>query len=140
MDVIVLDTNVLVAALLSRNGASFRLLQLVGRGRFTLSVSVPLVLEYEHAARAVARKAHLTFADIDSILDYICRESEHREIFYLWRPILGDPKDDMILELAVESEASFIVTHNTRHFEKAAEFGIRALTPGELLMMMGEKS
>jgi len=140
MDRIVLDTNVLVAALLSRKGASFRLLKLVGRGRFVLSVSVPLVLEYEHAARQVARKAGLTHADIDSILDYICSESEHREIFYLWRPVLGDPSDDMILELAVESEAHYIVTHNIRHFQKAVEFGIRALTPGEYLTKMGEPS
>ncbi len=140
MERAVLDTNVLVSALLSRRGASFRLLRLVARGEFTLSVSVPLVLEYEHASRAVARKAGLTFAEIDDVLDYICRESEHGEIFYLWRPVLGDPPDDMVLEVAVESEARFIVTHNIRHFERAVEFGIRAVTPRNFLVEIGELS
>lgn len=136
----VLDTNVLVSALLSRRGASYRILKLAGRNRFVLSVSVPLVLEYEHAARKVARRAGLTYADIDTLLDYICSQSEHREIFYLWMPVLGDPSDDMILEVAVESEAGFIVTHNVRHFDGSREFGIRAVTPGAFLAKTGEPS
>src|SRR5947209_5957695 len=44
---IVMDTNVLVAGLRSRRGASFRLLQLLGTGRFEIAISVALVLEYE---------------------------------------------------------------------------------------------
>ena len=40
--------------------------------------------------------------------------SEHRRIFFLWRPFLKDPKDDMVLELAVEAEVEYIVTHNLK--------------------------
>ena len=44
---IVIDTNVMVAGLRSRHGSAFRLLMLVGTGRFAIHLSVPLVLEYE---------------------------------------------------------------------------------------------
>ena len=42
---IVIDTNVFISALRSSHGASYRLLRLVGKDRFTTYVSVPLVLE-----------------------------------------------------------------------------------------------
>ena len=137
---IVLDTNVLVSALRSRSGASFRLLRLVGRDRFELCVSVPLVLEYESVAKRLSVSLGLRHSDIDDILDYLCRVSEHREIFFLWRPFLRDPMDDMVLEVAVEAEVDFIVTHNLRDFAGIEQFGIRAITPQEFLREIGELS
>jgi len=38
---------------------------------------------------------------------------------------------------AVEAGCDAIVTHNTRHFEAAARFGISAVTPGEFLRSIG---
>ncbi len=137
---IVLDTNVLISALRSRNGASFILLRLIGRERFDLCISVPLVLEYESAAKRLSRSIGLRYSDIDDILDYLCRVSEHREIFFLWRPFLKDPMDDMVLELAVESEVDFVVTHNLRDFKGIEQFGISAITPQEFLRKLGEIS
>lgn len=81
----------------------------------------------------------LRYSDIDDILDYMCAVGEHREIFYLWRPFLRDPSDDMVLELAVESECDFIVTYNTRDFEGIGQFGVMAITPQQLLLRIGEK-
>jgi len=130
---VVLDTNVLVAALRSRRGASFRVLKLVGTDRFDLALSVPLVFEYEDAAKRIARSAGLRYADVDRILDYLCKVGHHREIYYLWRPFLKDPGDDMVLELAVECGADCIVTHNIRDFAGIDEFGIRAVTPMNFL-------
>ena len=49
---------------------------------------------------------------INDLLDYICATSKHTKIYYLWRPCLKDPKDDMVLELAVAAKADFIVTYN----------------------------
>lgn len=49
---------------------------------------------------------------------------------------LSDPKDDHILELAVASGISTIVTHNLKDFAKAVEFGVRAITPKQLLESM----
>jgi predicted nucleic acid-binding protein len=59
--------------------------------------------------------------------------SELREIHFLWRPMLPDPKDEMILELAVAGEASWIITFNLGDFRPASAFGIRAVRPAEFL-------
>jgi predicted nucleic acid-binding protein len=136
---IVLDTCVLVAGLRSRTGASYELLTRLG-GSFEISVSVPLVLEYEAAAKAQARELGLTHADIDDVVDYLCAVAHHREIFYLWRPVLRDPKDDMVLELAVEAGCDAIVTHNVRDFAGAERFAMRILTPGAFLQELEGRS
>ena len=60
------------------------------------------------------------------------------EIFFLWRPFLKDPKDDMVLELAVEAEVEYIVTHNLKDFNGVEHFGIKAITPKEFLQIIGE--
>lgn len=134
---IVIDTSVFLSALRSRRGASFRLLSLVGRGSFEIHLSVPLVLEYESAAKRAARELGLTYEDIDDILDYICRVAGRHEIHFLWRPYLRDPDDDFVLELAVEAECDFLVTHNTRDFAGTERFGVRVITPKEYLQILG---
>lgn len=97
----VMDTSAWIAALGSRLGASFRFLERIDSGRFTLSVSVPLILEYESVAKREAKRLGLTTKDIDDLLDYICTVAKPWPISYLWRPSLPDPGDEMILELAV---------------------------------------
>jgi len=59
---------------------------------------------------------------------------------FLWRPVLKDPKDDHVLELAVEASAQFIVTYNLRNFAGAEKFGIQVVTPKEFLKVIGELS
>jgi putative PIN family toxin of toxin-antitoxin system len=101
---IVLDTNVLVSALRSNLGASFRLLQLVGKSdAFRINLSVPLVLEYEAVLLRQRAKTGLTSADIADVIDYLCSVAGLHSVFFLWRPILRDPNDDFILELAVRA-------------------------------------
>ncbi len=131
---VVIDTNVIIAGLRSARGASFLLLDRIGTGAFTVNVSVPLVLEYEASARKQAREIGLTHAEIDHVLDYICSASKHREIYFLWRPFLRDPKNDLVLELAVEAEADFIITHNLRDFAGVQEFGVEAIDPKRFLV------
>ena len=72
MKSIVIDTNVLVAALRSRRGASFKLLSLVGTGCFETVISVPLVLEYEYALRKTTMQVGLPQSDVSQVLDYVC--------------------------------------------------------------------
>jgi hypothetical protein len=67
-----------------------------------------------------------------------CGTADLREIFYLWRPVLRDPKDDMVLELAVESQSDFIVTSNLRDFAAAESFGIEVVTAKQFLQKLGE--
>ncbi len=134
---IVLDTNVLIAGLRSRRGASHLLLSLIGRGRFEIDVSVPLILEHEDAAKRQARALGLTHADIDDLLDYFCAVGHHRRIHFLWRPVLRDAGDDMVLELAVESGSDCIVTHNLRDFRGAEQFSVSVLSPRDFLIRLG---
>jgi putative PIN family toxin of toxin-antitoxin system len=128
-----LDTNVVVAGMRSREGASFRLLsELAGDSRFRISVSVPLAMEYEMALKRVPG---LRRVDAERLVDFLCEVGEKREIYFLWRPLLRDPKDEMVLEVAVEAQANAIVTHNVRDFKGVEErFGIRILTPGAFLL------
>ena len=133
MQRIVLDTNVFITALRSQNGAGFKLLSQVDKERFRLVLSVPLVLEYEEVAKRQSRSLGLNHSDIDDIIDYLCAVGEHRRIFFLWRPLLRDPHDDLVLELAVEAQADAIVTYNIRDFGLARTFGLDVLTPQQFL-------
>ena len=136
---IVLDTNVLVSALRSRNGASFQIFKRIGQGEFDIVLSVPLVMEYEDVAKRMSRAIGLRHAEIDAIIDYMCHVGDLRGIFFLWRPFLKDPLDDMVLEAAFEGDCDFIITHNIRDFEGIEKFGLRALRPGAFLRRLEEK-
>lgn len=130
---IIFDTNVLFSALRSQLGVSYRLLSMVGQSRFALQVSAPLIAEYED----VLKRGQLSLSDtqIDDVIDYICAQSEHHRIFYLWRPILKDPDDDFILELAVKSQAC-IVTWNIADFKKGSTLNVKVMTPKQLLQQL----
>ena len=137
---VVLDTNVLVAGLRSRNGASFQLLSRIGpNSGFEFHLSVPIVLGYEAVLKRPGSVSGLGEEEIEAVLDYLCVAGHHRDIYFLWRPQLRDPKDDMVLELAVEASCDFIVTHKIKDFKGAERFGIQATTPGEFLRRLGEK-
>lgn len=135
---IILDTNVLLSALRSQRGASFRLLSLIEDSRFQINLSVALVLEYEDVLKRPELNPNLTDYEVDDILDFLCQKANLREIFYLWRPTLRDPKDDFVLELAVESDCDYIITFNTKDFTEAEKFGIKAIKPGDFLQIIGE--
>lgn len=135
---IVLDTNVIYAALRSKRGASYRLLTLLDSDKFEINLSVPLVIEYEDVLKR--KKDSLTFSEarIDQFLDYLCLVGNLHEVFFLWRPILNDPEDDMILELAVRAGCQYIVTYNKRDFKGIDQFGIELATAKEFLQIIKE--
>jgi len=134
---VVVETNVLVAGLRSRRGASFRLLSEVGRGRFQIALSVPLVLEYEDALLRHSAATRLSQGDVDALLDYFCSVAHLQQIFYLWRPFLPDPKDDLLIELAVAARCQSIVTFNRRDFAGVDKFGVSVIEPGPFLSGLG---
>lgn len=130
---VVLDTNVLVAAIRSQRGASFELISRLGRGIFDIAVSVPLVLEYEATLLRHLTASPLDDKDVRDLIDYICDIAVQQEVFFLWRPSLRDPKDDHVLELAVAAACETIVTHNVRDFQGSEKFGLQVFTPAQFL-------
>lgn len=132
---IVIDTNIIISALKSRRGAANKLLSIIGDGKYYSYISVPLVFEYEEVIRRIFPA--MPKEDIDGLLGYICKQSFQSEIYYLWRPFLKDPKDDMVLEIAVASSADFIVTYNVKDFSGVDEFGIAVASPKDILLKTG---
>jgi putative PIN family toxin of toxin-antitoxin system len=139
MTPVVLDTNVLFAGLWSRVGASFRLLELILSERIRPALSVPLVLEYEMVLKRAAAELNLEPRDIDAFLDYLCAVGHQQRIHFLWRPALRDPRDELVLELAVAAGCRHIVTHNVKDFAGADRFGVMALPPAAYLRHLGER-
>ena len=133
---VVLDTNVVVSALRSQRGCAFQALKATGGDRFDIAISVPLVLEYE-AALLEQRGAVFSDSDIQALLDYLCVVGHQQPVFFLWRPQLPDPKDDMVLELAVAAGCRAVVTYNVRDFRGAERFGVQVWTPLDLLKTVG---
>ena len=112
---VVIDTNVFIAALRSKKGASYKLLFEVSKDKFVQNISIPLIYEYESVAKREIDNLNLTEKHINNILDMICKISNKCKIFFLWRPFLKDPKDDFILELAIESNSEYIITYNKKY-------------------------
>lgn len=134
------DTSTLVAAIRSDAGASRFLLNAALEGRaITPLISVALALEYE---AVMTRAEHLAVAgmsvlDIEELLDGFVAVAEHVRSSFLWRPMLRDADDDMVLETAVNGRADGIVTFNRRDFGVAASrFGIKVLAPKQAVRLL----
>ena len=133
-----LDSSVLVAGFRSRRGASFHVLSLLRAGRFEIAVSVPLVLEYEAVLRRHANELGFGGDEVVGLVDYLCGIGHRQDIHFLWRPVLRDPTDEFVLELAVAAECRAIVTHNVRDFSNARMFGVEILTPAAFIRRVEE--
>ena len=137
---IILDTNVLYAALFSSNGASFKLVSMIKLGLFDFHLSVPLVLEYEEVLLRNRKEFELSKKDIRDFINFLCEKATLHEVHYLWRPTLKDPKDEMILEVAVKAQCDYIVTYNKADFKEADRFGIEAINASEFIKILTKKS
>lgn len=134
---VVIDTNVLIAALKSKRGASYKLLISIPKKIYRQNISVPLFIEYEAVAKRTGMVSGLTNVEINAILDYILSQSNIHEIYYLWRPYLKDPKDDLVLEVAVGSQSEYIITFNKKNYQSIDKFGIKVVTPQEFMVERG---
>jgi len=132
---LVLDTDVIVAALRSDQGASRQLLLAALDRRVAVLASVPLILEYESVLTRPEQldEIGVTGPEIGEVLDALAAVAEPVILRFLWRPQLKDPNDEMVLETAVNGGADRIATFNIRHLSVAAQaFGIRAERPGPI--------
>lgn len=128
-----LDTNVMVAALRSKTGASAAIVRAAFDGEIAPVASVALFAEYE---AVLTRKKHLdaggvTREDVVSALDALAEVIVPAEAHASRRPLLADPDDEMVLEAAINGQAAYIVTFEVSTFAAAASaFGVEVLTPG----------
>jgi putative PIN family toxin of toxin-antitoxin system len=137
---VVIDTDILVAAMRSKNGASHRLLSLLGDGRWRPNLTVAIALEYEAVLKRDCQRFGLTESDIDDLLDGICSEAGLHRLYFLWRPVAADPDDDLVMEAAIASHSDFVITFNKRDFPESGRFGIECLNPREFLIMLERQS
>lgn len=129
----IIDTNVFLSALWSRQGAAFEIFAQLRRGRWQIVLSNHLLFEYEEVGKRTAAEMGLTLTDIDDALDALCAGAEFQQLAPAWIPRLSDPDDEPILQMAVEAKVPFIVTRNVRHLKPAEFCGIKVLTPAEFL-------
>jgi putative PIN family toxin of toxin-antitoxin system len=125
----VLDTDVLVAALRCRFGASRPLLLGAFDYRFELLLSVPLMLDYQAVLTQPEHLAACGLAsqEVEKLLDDLASVATQVRLAFRWRPRLADPNDDMVLETAVNGNANAIVTFNLRDFEETSRSGARTV-------------
>jgi putative PIN family toxin of toxin-antitoxin system len=131
-----MDTDAVVAAMRSPNGASAALIRAVRSKQATLLLSVPLAMEYEAVCRRAEHRADagLSPAQVETFLDAVIAMAEPVRTHFLWRPQLRDPNDEMVLEAAVNGRAKALVTFNLRDYGSiAAQFGVDVLLPREAL-------
>ncbi len=138
---VVLDTNVIVAALRSRDGASFQILEAIIHDQVDFALSVPLLLEYEAVLKRpeTLSASGLSIKDMDTILNILCARGQPKKLHYLWRPQLKDEQDEMVLELAVNASADAIVTFNRNDFlPNANKFDMPIIMPSEYYQWLKE--
>jgi putative PIN family toxin of toxin-antitoxin system len=133
---LVLDTDVIIAAMRSPSGASAALLTAVRRGEIRMLANVALALEYEATCRRAEHgvAAGLSPAQVGVFIDAVIALAEPVETHFLWRPQLRDPGDELVLEAAVNGQANAIVTFNQKDFgEIPMKFGVEVLAPVDAL-------
>ena len=140
---VVIDTNVILPALMSIDGVSNRLMLWIFSNEKKISVvSNTLVMEYQDVLlRDKNRKIYEQFdeKDIVAFIDDICLISFHQKINFLWRPFLKDIKDDMLLETAFNGGCDYIITYNVKDFTGVKDkFGIEVVMPKTFLKIVGE--
>ena len=136
----VLDTSVLVAAARSRQGASFAIVSSIPAPEFQPCLSVGLYSEWQEVLmRPENLPPGLTPEDALGFLRYLASQAHLQEIYFLWRPFLADPDDDMVLELAFAAGCRHIITHNVQDFHGSEQLGVSALLPREFLNLIRKK-
>ncbi len=135
---LVIDTNVLVSAVVGkRGGASREVLRQCLKGRLQPLMGMALFLELEEVLQrtSILRQMSLDRVELDVLVDAYLSQCSWVTVYYGWRPNLRDEGDQHLIELAVAGSASAIITKNVRHLKSGdLRFeDLRVLTPSQLL-------
>ena len=73
---------------------------------------------------------------MDEVLNAVCARAEEWTLPPDWQPVPADHDDEPLVQLAEESGANLIVTHNTAHLQPVTKRGIQVLPPREFLAIL----
>jgi putative PIN family toxin of toxin-antitoxin system len=130
----VIDTNVLVSAVLTPGGTCDRILRAAVDGRIRLAWNAPMVAEYR--AVLLRPKFGLSTATVSALLAAFgpADQVSLRDV-----PPLPDPDDEVFLAAALATDDKILVTGNRAHFPAASCSPVRVLSPAEAVQEL-EKS
>ena len=134
---VVIDTNVLISALISKAGPGRKIIRRCLLGQYQPIISTTLFSEYEDVSRRpqIVELCSLSLGEVHELLAAFYSVCEWISIHYLWRPNLKDEKDNFLIELAVAGNARFIISNNTKDLVSAELTfdNLRILKPEQLL-------
>lgn len=118
---IVVDTSVLISALISSTGSSRELIRRCLKGEYLPLMGNALFSEYESVIgrEEILAKCPLTSAEISALLASKLSVSEWISLYYLWQPNLKDEADNHLIELAIAGNAQIIATQNIKDFRNS---------------------
>ena len=133
----VLDTNVLIAGLLSPFGPPGEIVMMVAGGNLTLCLDARIINEY---AEVLHRPKFQFSSDlIEAVLEQI--RSEGEIVASVPQPVeLTDHSDQPFLEVAITGKAHCLITGNIKHFPAIKRCGMKVLTPAEFLKFYREQT
>lgn len=139
---VVVDTNVLVSAMISAEGASREVIRACLIGTHGPLMRNALLAEFEDVVSRpeILRSAPIAEGDRRDLLDAFLAVCDWVPIYFLWRPNLTDEADNYLVELALSGGAECIVTHNARDFA-ASELlfpDLAILSPRQFLTIGGQ--
>lgn len=127
---VVVDTNVLVSAILSPAGTPAQILDLILSRRVTLLISPDILTEY---TEVLSRKEFSFNKEvIRSFLHVIAMEAE-KVTPHPRSTALPDPDDEPFLVCALSGNADFLITGNKKHFPEASCRPVKPLSSSEFL-------
>lgn len=135
----VLDTNILLAAFWSPSGASHQILRELLAGSWTAVIENHLITEYDEVLKRHAGDLGMSLAEIAAALDGLCVIAERWKLSPGWIPVLRDPDDEPILQLAIEAGVPYVVTRNVRDFDGAERYGIELIQPASFLKLIRQQ-
>jgi predicted nucleic acid-binding protein len=99
-----------------------------------LSLTVAVYTEWQAVlTRPEHRPPGVTAEMALGFVSYLASIAHLQDVHFLWRPFLRDPDDDMVLECAVASGCSYLVTHNVKDFRRSEQLHVQALTLADFL-------
>jgi len=131
--IITVDTNVILAALISQAGASHRILNLIIEEKLSIALSTPVVLEYDDVLnrKEILKKLKVSSKQIEDLLDLLVILADKYSIYYRLRPNLFDENDNLFVECAFTSNSRYLVTSNIKDFKRGElqSYPFKVITP-----------